>query len=181
MEVKASLKYLRISPRKTRLVVDLIKGLSAKEAEKQLIHLPKRSSQSVLKLLKSAIANAESNFQLSKDNLYVKSARVDEGPALKRWRPRARGAAYVIKKRTSHVFIILDEIKEKIQAKTKLKKIEKEEKIIKSQKKKQETEKKGIKTLKAKKPHFKKAETELGKKVSGGVAPKKKVFRRKAI
>jgi large subunit ribosomal protein L22 len=179
MEVKASLKYLRTSPRKVRLVTDLIKGLPVKNAEDQLAHFSKKSSLPVLKLLKSAIANAENNFQLDKSNLYIKIARVDEGPALKRWRARARGSAYTIKKRTSHVFIILDEIKKSSQAEIKPEKTEKKGKIIKSQKK--EAEKKVIKPLKAKTPHFKKEETGQAKKIPSGVAPKKQIFRRKTI
>lgn len=181
MEVKASLKYLRISPRKTRLVTDLLKGLSAKDAEAQLARLSKKSSLPVLKLLKSAIANAENNFQLDKNNLYIKIARVDEGPALKRWRARARGSAYTIKKRTSHVFIILDEIKKKPQttAQSKTKKTDKEKIIISSQK--EEIEAKDINKAKPKQPHFKKAESEQVKKTSKGFAPKKQVFRRKTI
>jgi len=176
MEVKASLKYLRTSPRKVRLVTDLIKGLPVQNAEAQLNHLPKKSSLPVLKLLKSAVANAENNFQLDKSNLYIKIARVDEGPALKRWRARARGSAYTIKKRTSHIFIILDEIKKKSLLKT-----EKTEKAIKSQKKGKETEKKEFKSLKTKTPRFKKAEIEHEKKAPSGVVSKKKVFRRKTI
>jgi len=176
MEVKASLKYLRTSPRKVRLVTDLIKGLPVQNAEAQLNHLSKKSSLPVLKLLKSAVANAENNFQLDKSNLYIKIARVDEGPALKRWRARARGSAYTIKKRTSHIFIILDEIKKKSLSKT-----EKTEKVIKSQKKEQEKEKKEVKPLKKKMPRFKKTEIEYEKKAPSGVVSKKKVFRRKTI
>ena len=180
MEVKASLKYLRISPRKTRLVTELIKGLSVKDAEQQLIHLPKRSSQPVLELLKSAIANAENNFQLNKDDLYVKIARVDEGPSLKRWRPRARGAAYTIKKRTSHIHIVLDEIKGKTLTKKGIDKTEKDKKIIKDQEKEIKGTKE-IKESKIKKSQFKKAEKRIEKKASEGAIAKKKVFRRKAI
>jgi large subunit ribosomal protein L22 len=176
MEVKASLKYLRTSPRKVRLVTDFIKGLPVKNAEAQLNHLPKKSSLPVLKLLKSAVANAENNFQLDKNNLYIKIARVDEGPALKRWRARARGSAYTIKKRTSHIFIILDEIKKKPGIKE-----EKIEKIVKSQEKEQKAEKKELKPLKTRTPRFKKTEVDHEKKAPSGVAPKKKVFRRKTI
>ena len=110
MEVKASLKYLRISPRKVRLVANLIKNLPVKEAENQLNFLNKRSTEPVLKLLKSAVQNAKHNFNLSEDRLYVAEIRVDEGPALKRWMPRAQGAASPIRKRSSHVSIVLKEI-----------------------------------------------------------------------
>lgn len=179
MEVKASLKYLRISPRKTRLVINLIKGLPAGEAEQQLIHLAKRSKEPVLKLLRSAIANAEHNFQLDKDNLYVKIARVDEGPTLKRWRPRARGVAAPINKRMSHLVIILDEITEKSKQKKVIKKIT--EKTIIKEGKEELADKKEAKTLKIKKPHFKKDKTRAGKKLSKGVVAQQKVFRRKSI
>ncbi|MFA5360392.1 MAG: 50S ribosomal protein L22 [Candidatus Paceibacterota bacterium] len=177
MEVKASLKYLRISPRKTRLVTNLIKGLPVKDAEAQLTYISKKSGQPVLKLLKSAIANAENNFHLDKDNLYIKIIRVDEGPALKRWRARARGSAYTIKKRTSHIFLVLDEIKKKSQPilKSKVKTEEKTEKEIKKEEKKE---------LESKRPPL--AKEELGKRTTKKIAPKrvilkKKVFPRKAI
>jgi large subunit ribosomal protein L22 len=181
MEVKASLKYLRISPRKVRLVTGLIKGLSVKNAEAQLANFSKKSSLPVLKLLKSAVANAENNFQLDKNNLYIKIARVDEGPALKRWRARARGSAFTIKKRTSHIFIILDEIKKKQKAQIQSEKIEKKNKIIKTEDSKQKVEKKELKSSKTKMSHFKKTELENTKKAPSGVALKKKVFRRKTI
>jgi large subunit ribosomal protein L22 len=177
MEVKASLKYLRISPRKTRLVVNLIKGLPVKDAEAQLRGLSKRSSQPVLKLLKSAVANAENNFQLDKNNLYIKTARVDEGPTLKRWRARARGSAFPIKKRTSHIFIILDEKQKKSQPilKPKAKIIEKPAKEIKEKEKSK-------KVPKLKKSRF--TEAEAGQTMKTSIKEpvlKKKVFRRKAI
>jgi large subunit ribosomal protein L22 len=107
MIVTAKLKHLRISPRKVRLVANLIKGLPVKEAEKQLIFLAKRASQPVLKLLKSAVANAL-QVNLSEKSLYIKSIKVDVGPTLKRWRPRAMGRATPINKRTSHITIVLE-------------------------------------------------------------------------
>lgn len=170
MEVKASLKYLRISPRKVRLLTNLIKGLSVKSAEANLLHISKKSSEPLLKLLKSAIANAEHNFNLDRDNLFVRAIRVDEGPALKRWRPRARGAAYPIKKRTSHIFLTLKEIKEK---EIKMKKDTKEIKH------KEEIEKKKVEVKSSafvKKPGFKKEEKMIKRS-----AQKQKIFRRKAI
>lgn len=107
MEVKAKLNYLRISPRKVRLVADLIRGMEVKQAEVELSHLVKRSAKPMLKLLKSAEANAKNNFGLDPDGLYIKSLRVDEGPVLKRWRARAFGRAAMIRKRTSHVRMVL--------------------------------------------------------------------------
>jgi large subunit ribosomal protein L22 len=110
MEVRAQLRFLRMSPRKVRLVVDLIRGLGVEEAEYQLQFLNKAAARPVLKLLQSAIANAENNNKLAKDNLYIKRIMVDQGPTLKRWRPRAFGRAAEIRKRSSHVTVILDEL-----------------------------------------------------------------------
>src|SRR3989338_4804193 len=101
MEIKAKLNYLRISPRKTRLVGNLIKGRTVKEAEKTLIFTYKKAASPFLKFLRSATANAKNNFQLDEDNLYVKELKVDQAPTLKRWMPRARGRATRIKKRWS--------------------------------------------------------------------------------
>ena len=98
-----------MSPRKVRLVVDVIRGRSVEEAEHRLMYVQKLAVRPVLKLLKSAIANAENNFKLKKDNLFVKKAFVDMGPSLKRWKPRAFGRAASILKRSSHITIILDE------------------------------------------------------------------------
>lgn len=117
-EVKAKLRYLRQTPRKTRLIADLVRGVKVEEAEKQLDFSPKRSAMSLLRLLRSAVSNAKNNFQLDKENLYIKEIRIDKGPILKRYRPRARGRATMIKKRTSHVTLVLGE-KEKEQVKTK--------------------------------------------------------------
>lgn len=110
MKVKAHLKNLRISPRKVRLVADLIRGLEVSEAKAQLSFLIKRSSLPLLKLLNSAIANAKHNFKLDENNLYIAEIFVNEGPTLKRIMPRAMGRAFQIRKRTSHVTIVLEEI-----------------------------------------------------------------------
>lgn len=109
METVAKLKHLRISPRKIRLVANLIKGLDVSEAKFQLENLSKASSGPVLKLINSAIANARHNFNLPEEGLYVKSIFVDGGPSLKRWMPRAMGRATPIMKRTSHITLILDQ------------------------------------------------------------------------
>src|SRR3989344_8802231 len=108
MEIKAHLNYLRISPRKVRLVTNLIKGMDVSRAELELRHLPKRSSLPILKLLKSAVANARHNFQLSEEGLYIKDIFVNSGTVLKRFTPRAFGRASPIRKRTSHVSLLLD-------------------------------------------------------------------------
>jgi len=112
MEAKAKLNHLRISPRKVRLVLNLVRGLKVSEAQAQLSLLNKKSSEPVLKLVNSVLANAENNFSLKKDNLYIKEIFADEGPTLKRSRPRAFGRANPIRKRTTHVNITLGEIVE---------------------------------------------------------------------
>lgn len=109
MEVRAHLRYLRIAPRKVRLVINLIRGMQVDRALDQLSVLPKASTLPVTKLLKSAIANAENNFQLVQKDLYIKSIVANEGPKLKRYRPRAFGRAAEILKRMTHVTIILED------------------------------------------------------------------------
>ena len=112
-EVKAYLKYYRIAPRKTRLVARMAKGLPVNAAIKQLMFAKKRSGPALLKLLKSAIANAKANFKLNPENMYIKEFKVDEAPMFKRRMPRARGRAAMIRKRRSHITIILSELKNK--------------------------------------------------------------------
>jgi large subunit ribosomal protein L22 len=109
MQVKAQLNSLRISPRKVRLVADLIKGQDIEDALVQLKHLVKGSSSDIGKLLKSAIANAENNFGLDRDNLYILDIQVGEGYRMKRWLPRAFGRASQLIKRTSKVTLVLAE------------------------------------------------------------------------
>lgn len=113
MPVTAKLRYLRIAPRKVRLVADLIRGKSVEEAQTILNFIQKKPASVLAKLLKSAIANAKNNFQLKPENLYISKITVDEGPKLKRWMPRARGQAYEIQKKTSHITIWLNEINKK--------------------------------------------------------------------
>ena len=109
MEVNAKLNFLRISPRKVRLVIDLIRNLSVEKALASLPFVPKRAARPILKLVKSALANAENNFHLKKENLYIKTITADEGPKLKRWKPRAFGRATPILKRSSHIILVLAE------------------------------------------------------------------------
>ncbi len=109
MEAKAVAKYIRMSPRKVRLVADLIRGKSADEADQILKFTNRRAAASVRKVLLSAVANAVNNHDLLEDQLVVKAAYVDEGPTLKRVLPRARGRADIMKKRTSHITIIVEE------------------------------------------------------------------------
>lgn len=110
MEVKASAKTIKISPRKVRLLAGLIRGLTVGKAGEQLRFTGKKAATPIIKLLNSAIANAENNFELKKDNLFVKEIRVDEGTTLKRWAPKARGRATPLRKRASHIYIALGEL-----------------------------------------------------------------------
>lgn len=110
MQVSAKLRFLRMSPQKVRLVMDVIRGMRAVDAEHQLQFMNKAASVPMVKLLRSAMANAENNNELKRENLFVKSVFVDQGPTLKRWRPRAFGRAAEIRKRSSHITIILDEV-----------------------------------------------------------------------
>ena len=109
MEVKAAARFIRMSPRKVRLVAGLVRGLDVVEAAAQLGVYRKEAARPILKLLRSAIANAEHNFKLSQDRLFIKTLTVDGGPTIKRWRPRAFGRAAPIRKRTSHINIVLAE------------------------------------------------------------------------
>lgn len=107
VQVRAVAKYIRTSPRKMRLVADLIRGKSAQEAWNLLEFTPKRAAGPMKKCLESAIANAQNNNELAVDTLTVHRVMVDEGPTLKRVTPRARGRASAIKKRTSHITIVV--------------------------------------------------------------------------
>ncbi len=162
MLVTAKFRHLHIAPRKVRLVVDAVRGEKVEKAQAALSFMIKRSAAPMLKLLNSAVANAENNFKLDKANLFIAKITVDEGPKLKRWHAQSRGRAAEILKRTSHVTIVLEEIEGQ---KTKTKK---EDKI----------EVKTAKTVKTKK-----IEKRIEKKI---IAPKtekttKKTYRRKAF
>ncbi len=109
MEIKAQVKFVRMSPRKTRWVIDLVRGLDVDKAISQLQFMTKAAATPVLKLLNSGIANAVNNFKLDKENLYIKAISVDGGPVLKRWRPRAFGRAAPIRKRSAHINLVLGE------------------------------------------------------------------------
>ena len=112
MQAKAVARTVRIAPRKVRLVVDLIRGKQIGEAVAILNHTPKAASVVVEKLLKSAAANAEHNYEMNIENLVISEVFVDEGPTLKRFRPRAMGRASAINKRTSHITLVVSEKKE---------------------------------------------------------------------
>jgi len=109
VEVKASARYIRILPRKVRVVIDLVRGKSVNEALTLLKFIPKRASKPIAKVIASAAANAEHNYNLNKDNLVISQAYVDQGPTLKRWHPRQRGQAFPILKRTSHITVAVKE------------------------------------------------------------------------
>ena len=109
MEAKAHLKYLRISPRKVSILCDLIRGKDVKTACAYIMNTPKAASEPVLKLLKSAIANAENNNGMDVEKLYVSTAIANPGPVLKRGRPRAKGRYNRILKRTTHITIGVSE------------------------------------------------------------------------
>ncbi len=112
MQAKATAKQVRIAPRKVRLVVDLIRGKKVGEAVAILRHTPRAASPVVEKLLNSAIANAEHNYEMDANNLVISEAYVNEGITLKRFRPRAQGRASRINKRTSHITLVVTEKKE---------------------------------------------------------------------
>lgn len=164
MEVKAQLNGLRIAPRKVRAVTNLVKGKDVTAALNQLEFLIKKPSVALIKLLNSAVANAENNFHMVKENLYIKEFLVDEGVKLKRYRPKAQGRAGEIQKKTSKVRLVLDERVAGL--------------------KKQALEKKAKESPRAEKTEIKKYEhevkTELGKKSdTGGIV--KRLFRRKQV
>ena len=109
MEARASLTNARIAPRKVQIVLDLIRGKDVETAMAILKYTPKSACEYLEKLLKSAIANAENNNGMKKEDLYVAECYANKGPTMKRVHPRAQGRAYRIEKRTSHITIVLDE------------------------------------------------------------------------
>lgn len=178
MEIKAKLNFLRIAPRKVRAIADQVRGLSLEETESQLLISKKRAAEPVLKLLKSAIANAQNNFSLKKEDLLIKKIDVNEGPTLHRWFPRAFGRAAPIQKRSSHLLIVLE-----VKSGVHLKKTEKaasidEDKnnLIKNKENKEKREE--SKSKKTSENKFDKKQTK-GKSKNKGFA--KKIFSRKAI
>lgn len=110
-KITAQLNYLRMAPRKTRLIANLVKKTDVLSAATQLKFLPKRAAKPILKLLNSAVANAEKNFSLKKENLMIEKITVGQGPTLKRSQPRAFGRAFPIHKQMSHIVIELKEKK----------------------------------------------------------------------
>ena len=109
MEVTAKARYIRVSPRKARLVTDLVKGKKVEEALNILAFTKKAFAKTLIKVINSAVANAQQNNQMDVDTLMVKRIAIDGGPTLKRYIPRAMGRATMVRKRTSHVTVVLDE------------------------------------------------------------------------
>lgn len=110
METKAAARFIRISPQKIRLIMDQVRGKKVGEALNQLTFAPQKGARILKKLLSSAVANAEQDTNVDVDLLYIKRIYANEGPTLKRWRPRAQGRATRIRKRTSHLTVILDKM-----------------------------------------------------------------------
>jgi len=177
----AKLKYLKISPRKTRLVADLIKGLPANEAEAQLLILPNRASTPLLKLLRSAMANAKNNQKMEAGKLFIKDIRVDIGPRQKRWRTRARGSMAMIEKKSCHVILVLEEAEKEIPVKFKF--IPKPKKVKKEKAGKRKSGKQAMSAGRQEKPETIKSEKEQktreAKPRKSGVF--KRFFQRKSI
>lgn len=108
MEARAQARYVRVTPQKARRVVDLIRGMQAADAQSLLKFAPQAASEPIGKVLDSAIANATNNLNLDPSTLVISQAYIDEGPTMKRFRPRAQGRAYRIRKRTSHITVIVE-------------------------------------------------------------------------
>jgi len=185
MKVTAKLKNLRISPRKVRLVADLIKGQDALEAVNQLNLNVKAGNDQVKKLLESAIANGENNFGLDKTNLYVFNVIVEAGATLKRWMPKAYGRAGAIRKRTCKIIITLEERVEGKGRKSQ-EQMEKEKKARAAEIKKREKEvlanlEEGAKDDKKGKKIVEKVDTERVAKADGKGNWAKKIFQRKSM
>jgi large subunit ribosomal protein L22 len=166
MKVTAKLNYLHMSPRKVRALVNVVKGLKAKEALEQFKFLPQRASVPLEKLLKSAMANAEHNFSLATDDLRISMFKVDGGPIFKRFRPGSRGRVSPLKRKTSHITLVLEGERRKTE-KAGLSQ-DKSENIVEKERTKTEHKKEMSFKVKSEK-----------KKASGGFV--RKMFQRKAI
>ncbi|MEW6698350.1 MAG: 50S ribosomal protein L22 [Bacillota bacterium] len=112
MEARAIAKFIRVSPRKARMVVDLIRGKKLEEALAILRYTPNKATEAVTKVVKSAAANAEHNYEMDKEELVISQIFVDQGPSLKRVMPRAMGRADIIKRKTSHITVVVSDKKE---------------------------------------------------------------------
>lgn len=175
MEIKAELKFLDIKPRKVRLVAGLIRKCNAVEAERRLSLISKRSAGPMLKLLNSAIANAEYNFKMAKEDLRIAKITVNEGPRLKRFMPRGRGSAAHFNKQRSHVLIVLGEIDNNA------KKIKKAHAFKKEKPMTEAAAKKMVEEKTAKKASSQTKDSKESKPKSAPKSFTKRVFRRKTI
>ena len=178
MEIKAQLNNLRLAPRKVRAVVNLLKGKNVNEALSQLEYFVRRPVEPIKKLLNSAIANAENNFSMVKDNLYIKSIIVDEGVKLKRMRAKGFGRSAAIQKKTSHIRLILDEYKAGLR-KEKTARVKKETEVIKEEARVHDVKKPAGGEARQVRPEVKREILSPKKGVLGGLG--KRLFQRKAI
>jgi len=131
MKSKASLNYLRIAPRKMRLVADMVRGKRVEQAEQVLDFCLKKGAVPLKKLLQSCVSNAKNNLSMDEKTLKIAELKVDEGPILKRWRARARGRAMEIQKKTSHITLVLEGKKGKVVQQEKKEKKQTKEKVSK--------------------------------------------------
>lgn len=168
-EVKAQLNSLRLTPRKVRAVINLIKGKNVNDAMNQLEYFVRRPAEPIRKLVSSAIANAENNFDMVRDNLYIKSIIVDEGVKLKRMRAKGFGRSAAIQKKTSHIRLILDEYKAGL----------KKEKTVRAKKETIEEANEETRMHSSKKPEIKREIIGPKKGMLGGLG--KRFFQRKAV
>ncbi|MGC9610954.1 MAG: 50S ribosomal protein L22 [Minisyncoccia bacterium] len=178
-QVKAQLNYLRIAPRKVRILADVIRGLPVQEAEAKLMLNARRPKDALIKLLRSAVANAKNNHKLDPDKLFIKEIRVDQGPKTGHWTPRSRGSASLIEKKTSHVSVILGVMENAKPRRFTIeikKPVKKEEKKKSKKEKKTGTEKSEI-SEKEKPKETKKSEIKTTPKTGGF----RKMFQRKSI
>ena len=169
MQATAKLNYLHIAPRKVRLIADMIRKKTVKEAERILNFIPQRAALPIIKLIKSAVSNAKNSFGSEESNLFISKITVDEGPKMKKWMPRARGSPSMIQKKTSHILLVLDEI-EKGKAKVK----KEQESLTIEEEKKQEKIAKNIQ-----KPKISRGETEKKKPRLERIA--RRIFGRKSF
>ena len=169
----AQLNYLKIAPRKVRLVANSIKGLTVSEAEARLFLNSKRAAQPIIKLLRSAVSNAKNTQKLDVNKLVVKEIRVDEGPVVKRFMPRAMGRATPINKRSSHIMLILEESEIAKEPRFNIKRREKVSKSSRAAKAEKDQKEKDKEVVRQK--------TESSVKTGSDQGFMKKMFRRKAV
>jgi len=174
MPLTVKAKYIRMAPRKIRLVADMVRGQEVEKAKSLLDFAVKKSSLPVLKLLNSGVANAKSNLDWEESNLYIKKITVDEGPKLKRWRPRSRGMASPIEKKVSHITIVLAQIEERKKGLKKKKSKIQTQKVDSLEEAKKEP-------VSDKKETMKRPEKVDRKKTLTGKESQAKIFRRKSI